>query len=116
LAASLTDNCTNYAVTTDANLTTSSWKNVQLVYDGTQATNALKLKLYLNGVQKTLTFSGTLPITLTTSTAALEIGGSSSLATYFSGKIDDVRVYNYALSEDQVYSVINGGASLKFGN
>ena len=116
LASSLTDNCTNYAVTTDANLTMSSWKNVQLVYDGTQGSNALKLKLFLNGIQKTLTFTGTIPTTLTTSTAALEIGGNSSLATYINGKIDDVRVYNYALSEEQVYSVMNGGASLSFGS
>jgi uncharacterized protein (TIGR02145 family) len=116
LASNLTDNCTNYAVTTDANLATATWQNVQITYDGSQASNALKLKLFLNGVQKTLTFTGTLPATLTTSTAALEIGGSSSLATYFSGKIDDVRIYNYALSEEQVYSVVNGGASLSFGS
>jgi uncharacterized protein (TIGR02145 family) len=116
LASSLTDNCTNYATTTDANLVAANWQNVQLVYDGSQASNALKLKLFLNGVQKTLTFSGTIPATLATSTASLEIGGNASLGTYFSGRIDEVRIYNYALTKEQIFNVMNGGASLAFGN
>ncbi len=30
--------------------------------------------------------------------------------------IDDVRIYKYALTKEQIFNVMNGGASLKFGN
>lgn len=33
-----------------------------------------------------------------------------------SGQIDDVRVFNYALTKEQIFNLYNGGASLKFGN
>jgi hypothetical protein len=35
-----------------------------MIYDGTQATNILKVQCYFDGVAKTLTFGGTIPTTL----------------------------------------------------
>jgi hypothetical protein len=109
LASSLTDNCTNYAVTADANLATATWQNVQITYDGLQASNALKLKLFLNGIQKTLTFTGAVPTTLVASIAGLEIGGDVDLATYFTGYLDQVRIYNYARTQAQIAHDYNRG-------
>lgn len=45
-----------------------------LVYDGTQALNQNRIKLYRNGVLQTLTFTGTIPTTIT-SAAGFTIGG-----------------------------------------
>lgn len=44
-------------------------------------------------------------------TTALRLGSRSySAANYFSGLIDDVRIYNYALSPEQTKSVMTGGS------
>lgn len=44
-------------------------------------------------------------------TTALRFGSRSySAASYLNGLLDDVRIYNYALSPEQVKSVITGGA------
>jgi len=45
-----------------------------------------------------------------TNTANFAIGSYSNLSTgWFNGLVDDVRIYNYALSPEQVKSVMNGG-------
>ncbi|MDF1498678.1 MAG: hypothetical protein P1P85_05015 [Patescibacteria group bacterium] len=116
VASGLTDDCANYGVTADANIVASAWYNIQIVYDGTQSANADKLKLYLNGAQKTLSFTGTIPSTLQNSTGALEIGGDSDLASYVNAKIDDVRIYNRALSAEEVrYHYNKGGPVAEWG-
>lgn len=53
-----------------------SWLNdLIFVYDGTQSTNATKLKIYRNWIAQTLTFSGTMPTALPNySTRVLSIG------------------------------------------
>ncbi|MBU4347529.1 LamG domain-containing protein [Patescibacteria group bacterium] len=109
-ASGLTDDCANAASTTDANLTVKNWHNLQVVYDGTQSTNADKLKLYLDGSQKTLSFIGTIPTALQNSSANLEIGGDSDLGGYVSCFIDEVRIYNRALSEDEIGQLYRAGA------
>jgi len=38
-----------------------TWTHVGMVFDGTQADNINRLKLFINGVQRTLTFSGNIP-------------------------------------------------------
>jgi hypothetical protein len=96
------DDCANYGYTTDANMATGSWKNLQIVYDGTQGNNSEKLKFYVNGDKKTLSFSGTIPATLQNPAANLEFGGDSDTATYLRGILDDVRVYNRALIPSEV--------------
>lgn len=45
--------------------------------------------------------------------SAMNIGKQST--TYFTGQLDDVRVYNYALSAGQVKKVYNEGSSVRFG-
>ncbi|HBI33907.1 MAG TPA: hypothetical protein DEA43_03620 [Candidatus Moranbacteria bacterium] len=109
IAASLTDNCANYAYTSDANFLVNSWNQMQVVYDGTQTGDASILKFYLNGVQKTLTFSGTISTTLQNPAATLEIGGDLDLAQYLSGKIDDIRIYNRALSPNEISQLYHKG-------
>jgi hypothetical protein len=40
---------------------TANWYHVVIIYDGLQSTNANRLRLYLNGVLQTLTFTNTIP-------------------------------------------------------
>jgi len=54
------------------------------------------------------------------STRGLLIGAGQDESTgikgsYFNGSIDDVKIWNYALTEEQVKNEYNGGA-VRFGN
>jgi len=44
----------------------ASWHKLDVAFDGTQGTNATRLTVYLDGVQQTLTFAGTIPSSLGT--------------------------------------------------
>ncbi|MFO0937819.1 MAG: hypothetical protein U0798_15045 [Gemmataceae bacterium] len=43
---------------------------VSIQYDGTQSTNATRLKIWIDGVSKTLTFAGTIPASIAATTGA----------------------------------------------
>ena len=72
-------------------------------------------KLYIDGA---LDISGTYVKNIKTLDNARISSWSALSGTggYFQGQIDDVRIYNYALTKEQIFNVMNGGASLKFGN
>jgi hydrogenase maturation factor HypE len=74
------------------------WSHVALTYDGAT------MRLYVNGVQ-----SGTRAQTggIATSTGALRIGGNTSWGEYFQGTLDEIRVYNRALSANEITSDLN---------
>lgn len=83
---------------------TSDLENDQIisamVFDGTQSTNETKLKKYRNGVQKTLTFTGTIPTTTATSaTAIFEMGAQMRGAAFSKSSIAEVIVFTDALSD-----------------
>lgn len=85
-------------------LATSTWTHAVWVYDGTQGTNATKLKLFINGVQRTLTFVGTVPASLASTNSNVTIGALalSSPAQFFNGVIDDARIYTRNLTDQEV--------------
>jgi glucose/arabinose dehydrogenase/chitodextrinase len=76
-----------------AALTANAWVHLAATYDKTV------LRLYVNGVQV-----GSRPRTgnIATSTTPLQIGGNSLFGQYFRGTIDELRVYNAALTAAQV--------------
>src|SRR5262249_26764774 len=73
-------------------------------YDGSN------INFYVNGV---LAGSGSATGTITTSTGALRFGGNSIWGEFFSGLIDEIRVYNRVLSLPEIQSDMStpiGGA------
>ena len=80
-----------------------------MTYDGTSR------KLYLNGKQSGSTdtqISGNID----TTNGAVTLGYDNCCARfYFDGKIDDARIYNYALTPSQIKQVYNQGAGIRFG-
>ena len=90
---------------------TANWHNAVAVWDGT--TNANGAKLYVDGrlaAQATSTASDFIYLNGFTQ----EIGRLQCNAQYFPGQIDDVRVYNYALTATQIKTLFNDGA-VRFG-
>jgi hypothetical protein len=78
-----------------AALPLSAWTHLASVYDGGT------LRLYVNGVQAgTQSVSGS----LLNSASPLRIGGNSIWNEYFNGQIDDVRLYNRALTPTEIQS------------
>src|SRR5262245_20478055 len=76
----------------------NAWTNVALTYDGAT------LRLYVNGTQvSTRAASGAIQ----TTNSPLWIGGNSPYGEYFQGLIDEVRVYNRALTAAEVQSDMN---------
>jgi hypothetical protein len=100
---------TDYNATAGSLLPLNTWTHLAVTYDGTT------IRLYVNGTQvATKAVSGS----IISSTAPLRIGGDSVWGEYFTGLIDEVRVYNRALSAAEVQTDMNtpvgggGGAQL----
>ena len=82
-----------------AALPTNTWTFLAATYDGTT------MRLYVNGsLTSTKTGAGG---TLATSTNPLQIGGDSIYGQYFNGLIDNVRIYNTALTGSQIQTDMN---------
>lgn len=82
-------------------LTTGTWMHVACVYNGAT------VKIYINGVE---VGSAARTGAVTTSTRNVRIGGrdTSDPAEYFSGNIDDVRIYNRPLGASEVQMLAEG--------
>jgi Concanavalin A-like lectin/glucanases superfamily/Putative esterase len=78
-----------------AQLPLNAWTHLAATYDGTT------LRLYVNGSQ---VGSRAVSGALLTSTGALRIGGNNVWGEYFKGRIDEVRIYNRALSQGEIQS------------
>lgn len=87
------------------------WQHLAVVYDGTQASVSNRLRFYHNGVEISYNVNGQgIPQT---------IGGLAALTTsgvrashlgfvgYFTGSLDEQRVYNKALSASEVWHLYN---------
>ncbi|HET7186494.1 MAG TPA: LamG-like jellyroll fold domain-containing protein, partial [Gemmatimonadaceae bacterium] len=73
----------------------NTWTHIASTYDGSS------IRLYVNGVQ-----AASIPATgsIAMSTGALRIGGNAVWGEYFTGRIDEVRIYNRALAASEVQS------------
>ena len=89
-----------------APLTVGTWTHLAVTYDGSL------VRFYVNGVQ--ISSSGITGAILG-SNSQLQIGGDSVFGQFFAGLIDEVRIYNVALSATQVQAdmliPVGGGGS-----
>jgi hypothetical protein len=90
--------------------TPNIWYHLVMTRDDTTT------RFYVNGIQtpNTSTTTPNAPV------ARLSIGcefssDNATITRCYSGQVDDVRIYNYALSPLQVQTVFNGGSAIKFG-
>lgn len=99
LTITLGDGTNTRTGTGNSVLNVDTWYHVAWVYDGSQSTDAAKVKLYLNGTQETLTMSGTaasFPSTLQSNPNNLLFGYNGT--TQFNGDIANVKIWDIALS------------------
>jgi chitodextrinase len=81
------------------------WHHVALVFDGTLTGNPARLKAYVDGAPVTLAFNGTVPALTTSNTTPVNLGSVGGFFT--SGQLDDVRIYNRALTQSEVQFDMN---------
>ena len=76
----------------------NAWTHLATTFDGAQ------LKLFVNGV---LAGTQALSGNLVTSNGALRIGGNTIWDEYFTGRIDEVRIFNRVLTESDIQADMN---------
>lgn len=94
-------------IETTASLPTSQWVHIAVTYDGATA------KMYTNGVQAA---SGGISLSPALFNPALNYLGKSQYDAHphFSGQLDDVVIYNYALNQPEVAALIKLAAPTPF--
>lgn len=100
--------------TADNAITLSSWQHVAVVYDNSSASN--DPKLYINGQSVAVTETAAPSGTYSSDAASTAYIGNDSTGAYtFEGQIDEVKVYRGNLTQDDIRTDMNAGASLKVG-
>ncbi|MEP7166773.1 MAG: LamG-like jellyroll fold domain-containing protein [Candidatus Woesebacteria bacterium] len=115
MIASSASDTSNYCITSGLGLTALTWQQIHVVYDGTQAA-ASRVTVYKNGKPITCTVTGTIPTAFTSSTTSnLKLGqGDDTTPTALITYIDELKIFPFALTQDQVLLDQNNG-SLNFG-
>ena len=88
----------SYSAGATPGLTLNAWTHLATTYDGTT------LRLFINGVQRaTRATTGNMFVT----TGPLKFGGNAMWGEYFAGQLDEIRIYNRALSATEIQTDMN---------
>ena len=99
---------TNMSTGDGSTLNDTSWHHVVLVFDGRQTGNSNRLKGYVDGQERTLTITGTVPATTGNYSRNFFIGrGGETADLYTTGYFDETRIYNRTLSPAEVRALYN---------
>jgi len=108
---------------TSGTLNTGQWYHLAVVYDGSNTVDSTRLKLFIDGIQQTLTFLGTVP-SLTPGvpgsrfclgaeySGTTPINTSTTMSVPFSGTMDEVRIWSSALSSSSIVAGMNAELTL----
>ncbi len=111
--AIITDGGSRYLAihSTDNRLMTNVWHHVVMTYDGSLSLSN-RLTIYVNGIDVTnradVANSGTISSTMSL-VDTMRIGGRFDTYPYFSGQMDDYRIYNRALTVTEVVNLYSIG-------
>ncbi len=102
----------SYAYTSAGTISTGTWYHAVLVFNGSASQN-VRLKGYLNSLPLSFDhYSGNFPVTTAANSAFLGLGYDNQ-KDHFEGIIDEVRIYDRVLSEDEIKDLYNNPAGLK---
>ena len=84
------------------------------VFDGTGATDADRIKIYVDGVPEVLSIIfGAVPTVLTGTATSFRIGGWEKNTAFFDGTIDEVQIFSRALTHAEILAEFNAGGAGK---
>lgn len=82
--------------TNPAGFLTGVWYHITVVYNGALATNLDKVKIYVNGANKSASSGGTIPTAIAANATNVQIGAWGTQR--WNGRLADIRIYNRALT------------------
>jgi four helix bundle protein len=86
-----------------------AWDHVVFVYNGNSSNTGVRI--YINGVDDTSSGSGTVSVSILNDNNLIIGVDPPGASDYWPGKIDDVRIYNRALSATEIKQLYNAGAA-----
>ena len=91
-------------------ISAGNWNHLVFTYDGSSLRTGVKL--YINGIEQSVTFEGPVSVSGSTiNTADFQISGRGT-SSLVDGKIDQVSVFDYELLASQVATLYGGGTAL----
>ncbi|WP_436514338.1 LamG-like jellyroll fold domain-containing protein [Ekhidna sp. To15] len=90
-------------------VTANDWFHFAMVFDGSGATDADRMKVFVDGVEVTLTYNGTVP-SMTPDLSAADFLISDDVdgdSDYWLGQMDEFRIWNAAISETDILGYAN---------
>ena len=93
---------------TPSGLSNNNWAHLVLVFDGSGSGNSGRLKGYINGVEQTLSYTGTIPATTAAPNRAFRIG-DQHVGNGLIGNISNAAIFDSALTSTQVSTLFNFG-------
>jgi hypothetical protein len=99
----------NYITYNTINLTDGNWHNVVCVYNNTVSANILGVSFFVDGILLSNS-SCQNPITVNVNTlnTSLNFGRYQAGALYFNGSLDDIGIWNRALTQQEITDLYNG--------
>ncbi|MBU1615993.1 putative Ig domain-containing protein, partial [bacterium] len=94
-------------------ISAGTWNQLVMVFNGGGTGNSERLQSYINGVQRTLTYLGTIPSVTGINTSTFDIG--HYFTYYFNGTIDEVAIYNRALTGAEILEHCNAAGKITCG-
>jgi hypothetical protein len=88
---------------TSADIDVSDWTHVCVVLDRSTDT----VYVYINGVSVPVTLDHDAALPTVNTTSPLYIGGNPDAGLYYQGQVDEVRIYDRALTGPEIQSVMN---------
>ena len=103
---------TDQTTTSNSPIASGNWYDVTCAWDGTTGIR----KIYVNGIEKASGISSIVTTKDSIDSNNATIGdGYNNQGSYFNGLIDEVKMYNYALTSDEVKTEYNHGSAMVLG-
>ena len=106
-----------YFLTSNLNLANDTWSYVSVIFNASESAST-RVRVYKDGKAISGSVTGTLPDKLTTGTTSLLKVGASDSGSYtaLNAVFDDMKIYPYPLTYDQMLIDYNGKAALQLGS
>jgi hypothetical protein len=99
----------NYITFTSINLSDGNWHNVICTYNNSIGSSIIGVRMYVDGVLLTsINCQNPVNVNINTLNTELNFGRYQAGYNYFNGKLDDIGIWNRALTADEVLALYNG--------